>query len=157
MPTSWRSTASRRVSRATPTSACGSTNSRRASSPLSSMTIERCAEQFAGAPLHCPQNLGFPLAGLAHNGFAIVIINGCVHAPDTDAKSRPTHMRGGGGGGGGPAAPSSGGGGGVRRRTDLIAERVVRGACPRAQDVCSHWRDGTSADAADLVRLQAQA
>ncbi|MCW5233928.1 hypothetical protein D5046_22925 [Verminephrobacter eiseniae] len=62
------------------------------------MTIERCAEQFAGAPLHCPQNLGFPLAGLAHNGFAIVIINGCVHAPDTDAKSRPTHMRGGGGG-----------------------------------------------------------
>jgi len=35
------------------------------------------------------------LAGLAHNGFAIVIINGCVHAPDTDAKSRPrpAHMR----------------------------------------------------------------
>src|SRR6218665_2526500 len=141
MPTSWRSTASRRVSRATPTSACGSTNSRRASSALSSMTIERCAEQFAGAPLHFPQNPGFPvvsrspstfglglatkkvaaacrlspnhavgggraapleivvgpatLAGLAHNGFAIVIINGCVHAPDTDAKSRPrpAHMR----------------------------------------------------------------
>src|SRR6218665_2175446 len=109
MPTSWRSTASRRVSRATPTSACGSTNSRRASSPLSSMTIERCAEQFAGAPLHCPQNLGFPLAGLAHNGFAIVIINGCVHAPDTDAKSRPTHMRGGGGGGGAPTASRGGG------------------------------------------------